>query len=398
MTIVKKATIVLLLFSMIPMSYISFQFYLNASSDLQEKVLSDLKGTAERQENRLDLRLAQNNERLMFIQSRSSIINNLNSDNQKGLNTALIDAKESNDHFKEVSALNLKGKVINSSNSDLVGKDYLGQEFFTQGKEKNDVNFILKEPDGSISSYLTGPIKTDDKTIGVLLIKTDNDTILSMTQDYSGLGDTGEIILVKKNKNGDAIPITPLRFNKNAAFSTYWPQDSSFPANQALKGTEAIFSNATDYRGKEIFAATRYINDGDWGMVVKIDKDEALSPLTQLRNTLSLQFLVVAVAIFFLSRYFAQFLTKPILSLQETAENLSKGQLSARANIYGNDELGELAKTFNQMATDIEISFNMLRDKVKEAKELREKLEVPSAEEEIERVEKEVKDLRKKIK
>lgn len=395
MSIVKKLTIAFLLLGLIPLIFVSTQFYLNAKDNFEKKALKDIEGISQRQQNRLALRLRQNEERLEFVKSRSSILNNLR--NPKELHFALMAAKETNEHFKEISVLDSKGQVIESTNQRLIGDDLSDKEFFTNGIYKNSPSQIIKESNGDIYGYLSGPIKESEKTTAVLVIKTDNDTIFSFIQDYSGLGETGEIILVKENSNGDAIPLTPLRFKADAALSSYWPQDSSFPSNTVLKGNEGVYANSIDYRGKEVFAATQYLASHSLGLITKIDRDEALQPLTDLRNKLFLQVLIVTGIIFISSRYVASFFAKPVINLRETADKLSKGDLSARANVYGDDELGDLSKTFNHMANDIEITFNMLRDRIKENQQLMSKLEAPSAKEELEKVEKEVKDLKGKI-
>lgn len=386
------------MFALVPLVYISIQFYTLARDNLTKKVLSDLAGTAERQENHLESRLAQRNERLVFIQSRSSIVNSAQTMDSVSLHNALKDAKESNNHFKDISILDLNGKVIGSTNAMLIGSNMSDEEFFDSSKEKNSVDIMFKDSDGSSAGYLAGPVKNGDKTLGVLLIKTDNDTILSWIKDYAGFGQTGEIILVGKDSNGKAIALTPLRFKPDAAFNLSWDQgETSFPAYEALNGIESTFTNTRDYRSAEVLAATRQINGTNWGIIVKKDQSEAFAPLTDLQNRLALRLIVVATIIFFGSRYLAHILTKPLLNLRETAENLSRGDLSARANIYGEDEFGQLAKTFNRMANEIEITFNLLRDKVRETRELQERLIKPEAKEEVERLEKQIQDLKEKL-
>ena len=47
-------------------------------------------------------------------------------------------------------------------------------------------------------------------------------------------------------------------------------------------------------------------------------------------------------------------LTDRIVNLSRTAEHLAQGHLNARAKVAGNDELASLARTFNDMAAELE--------------------------------------------
>lgn len=56
----------------------------------------------------------------------------------------------------------------------------------------------------------------------------------------------------------------------------------------------------------------------------------------------------------------SQGLTSPIRTLRAAARRMGSGDLSARAGVAGNDEIGELATQFNQMAEQLQISFDQL--------------------------------------
>ena len=55
---------------------------------------------------------------------------------------------------------------------------------------------------------------------------------------------------------------------------------------KAVQGTGA--GQYIDYRGKKVVGAWRYIPSLDWGMVAKIDADEAFADVTNLRNLVAL--------------------------------------------------------------------------------------------------------------
>ncbi|MGI9554245.1 MAG: ATP-binding protein, partial [Thermodesulfobacteriota bacterium] len=54
-------------------------------------------------------------------------------------------------------------------------------------------------------------------------------------------------------------------------------------------------------------------------------------------------------------------ISKPILELSGLAKNISKGDFTQKADIKTKDEIGDLAKTFNTMTTDLQTSRNNLQ-------------------------------------
>jgi signal transduction histidine kinase len=60
-------------------------------------------------------------------------------------------------------------------------------------------------------------------------------------------------------------------------------------------------------------------------------------------------------------------LTRPLLELVETTEQMSAGDLSVRTEIARRDELGQLARSFNRMAQQVESTVATLRNFVADA-------------------------------
>ncbi|MBW2334747.1 MAG: hypothetical protein JRF06_06565 [Deltaproteobacteria bacterium] len=95
-----------------------------------------------------------------------------------------------------------------------------------------------------------------------------------------------------------------MRFDADAALNRKVSKEAlELPINQALLKNEHLFTDSIDYRGQPVLAATRYIEEADWGLVVKIDKQEAFAPVTNLRNSLVFVIVITSIAILLVSFY-----------------------------------------------------------------------------------------------
>ncbi|MCC8141021.1 MAG: HAMP domain-containing protein [Lachnospiraceae bacterium] len=73
-------------------------------------------------------------------------------------------------------------------------------------------------------------------------------------------------------------------------------------------------------------------------------------------------FVVIVAVGAVLSIVLATFLTRPMDELSRTAKQISGGDLSERAQVSGEDEIGMLADNFNQMADELEQYIDQLKD------------------------------------
>ncbi|QCX33742.1 cell wall metabolism sensor histidine kinase WalK [Caloramator sp. E03] len=86
------------------------------------------------------------------------------------------------------------------------------------------------------------------------------------------------------------------------------------------------------------------------------------SPLNEIKSALKRVFFVIWMSAFFailisafIIYYFSErILIKPLDKINETAKLISKGEFERRVNLTSDDEIGDLAKSFNYMADSLE--------------------------------------------
>lgn len=103
------------------------------------------------------------------------------------------------------------------------------------------------------------------------------------------------------------------------------------------------FASAVIYNGARIGLVFRSISIGD-----------LVSNLDTLQMTIQMYFFALLVVVIGLGFLISEIISRPINRLQRAMLLSTRGDLSARARVSGNDEIAELAKTFNTMSEKIE--------------------------------------------
>ncbi|WP_165763889.1 sensor domain-containing diguanylate cyclase [Halalkalibacter urbisdiaboli] len=128
----------------------------------------------------------------------------------------------------------------------------------------------------------------------------------------------------------------------------------------------------TDEGGNHKYLSYSKIPLADWIVIVEDDIEDIKSPLKEL----AIKFFIVLLATLIVSLVFviiflSKWVTGPLQVILSTIKKVGTGDLEARMNIHSKDELGVLARTFNQMLVRI--------DKLMQAQEKANKLEVDNA-------------------
>jgi len=108
-----------------------------------------------------------------------------------------------------------------------------------------------------------------------------------------------------------------------------------------------------DYRGKDAFMVWRYIPTLEWGIVVKMDTEEAMEPILVVRNQILLFSGIIVIIMIFFSSFISKSIIFPIRQLTEVAEGISKGDMDVKWVIKSKDEIGDLSESFERMLAAI---------------------------------------------
>ena len=128
---------------------------------------------------------------------------------------------------------------------------------------------------------------------------------------------------------------------------------------RVLRGAESIVPSAHTGRhvcrnGEEMFGQAYPLASVGWSTLIELDAAEALRPLTRLEGKLLGVSLAVALTALLLLFFPVQYLVRPLGELQRMAFKIKEGDFTVRNQIRSEDEIGNLARTFNLMAEAIE--------------------------------------------
>jgi len=229
------------------------------------------------------------------------------------------------------------------------------QEELVPGRSGAEYRGLQSIEGGGLAVRFAAPLDRDGQRVGTVEVVLSAHELIDVTQDLAGLGTTGEIVIAYAVSDDSAVIVNPLRHLEGGPLTRkIGLQGATEPTARAVlghsRGTEA---DAIDYRGKRVWAATRFLPDLGWGLVVKFDADEQEQPFVELRSymvTLALSLSAFAILI---GTILGLQLARPIHALAEVANRIRSGELDARSNATSNDELGQLARTFDQMAQQL---------------------------------------------
>lgn len=353
MNIRRKLTTLMLLIGLVPLVLVGVIAYVTISSEITNRAESQLNSIAIKQEQKINALLQRKQEEVINLSNRYDLqvaigqYLTTNSGADHDAITALIrDKKAQVTGIEAIHITNLNHQIIASTQSSSVGQQFENKPYRTDSTHESVIT-VREDKDGINKLFITTDINVNKKESAVLNMVFRIDDIVAAVQDYTGLGDTGETVVAARDEHGDAISLFPLRFDTAAALQT------KLNDLQLFNRGDSVQKDRIDYRGHHVMVATSYTGFADWVVAAKIDVNEALAPITQLRNTLIIILVVSSLAIIVSALWLAKSFTRPILRIARIAQQIGKGDLSARVGLDRNDELGALGQSIDSMGSNL---------------------------------------------
>jgi PAS domain S-box-containing protein len=213
------------------------------------------------------------------------------------------------------------------------------------------------------AAALTSDGTSSGKLVGVLQVRLKADPMVRLTRDRGGLGVSGETLIAIRDAEGVVRVLRPSGSGTPPAWTGVELGGSADPVSLAMAGLEGTYSEGiVDSSGEEVWAVVRYLPETNWGLVVKIDASEGGEPALAYADNLTDVVISLAALAILLGTVMGLRFAKPIHELANAAERIKDGDLSVRAPATAQDEVGLLARNFNQMAEELEQQVSLLRE------------------------------------
>jgi len=348
-----KLTLFMLAVGIIPTLLVGVIAFLTTSADLRAKTTDQLVSTAVKQEQKISGLLQQRQEDVTTLTNRFDLqsvlgqyLASAKASDQSALDKILQDRKAQLPDMQAVTVMDLNGKVIATTSDENRAKTLSLGDYYNNTNEETAISVREDSRDNINKLYIATKISVNKNESGVMLAVFRMDNIIAAVQDYTGLGATGETVVAFKGANDQAISLFPLRFDTDAALSRHLDALALFDTSEATH-------TATDYRGREVIVASRTIGFADWVLATKIDTDEALVSIIQLRNSLITILLVSSAAVFVAALWLTRSFTRPILYLANVAQRIGRGEFGGRVDLWRSDEIGTLGDSINTMSVSL---------------------------------------------
>ncbi len=352
---------------------LTFGVFMSRSVDVRhgEDAVNRLAGLAESRKDALENVISGWRERVLLIASRTQLRRSLADYNQSRspaevirITQILEDAIGSVTTVASLAVYDADGRLVAAAGP---GADSTLANLTRRAPadSADEVRFqgVSFTPDAQPQvGYLTDLILEDER-VGALFVLLNCQELRDLTQNFIGLGDTGEVLIAMRDEGGAALTLHPLRHESVGGSGPTRLQGVDDPLVRALDRDEGVYSEGVvDYRGEPVWAATRYLPETGWGLVVKFDAAEQGASTTEFRKMMTNLGLSLAAFAILVGVVLGLRFAKPIHDLAETANRIRGGELDARAPVAREDEIGLLARTFNQMTDELEERMTLLNE------------------------------------
>jgi len=269
---------------------------------------------------------------------------------------------------EELFIIDLNGNIVLSTNKAHEGQSQAGTRHFIHGKSRVTQNIYTSPLNGKPTITIATPLfNKRQRRVGVLASHLNLARIDRIILERKGLGESGETYLVNTS---NVLVAAEARLD-----------GKEFPEGVRSRGIDTALQQKDgsglylNYAGIPVIGVYRWVDDQNVALLVEMSQAEAFSPARQLAWTIlligSVSAGLLTIGVYLLARQIA----RPILAITDTATRVAAGDLNQTAPVLAQDEVGVLARAFNQMTGQLRLLYEGLNDKVAELNQAQDELQ-----------------------
>lgn len=215
---------------------------------------------------------------------------------------------------------------------------------------------------GDLRVGLVTPITNPEGgVVGLLVSEVGMNRVVELLQVHEEFGRSSEAFLVQPGIDGRAEYISSLRFVDDA-FGRLGPADPGAPVNLSLETPMPTVVEGRDYRGVESVYGIAMIEETGWGLVLRVDADEAFGISKSIRTLVLVGSSLAVVALLFGWAVLLRPLVARIRNTAAASDRVAAGDYTSRIGDRTPDEVGEVARAIDRLAADLEEDIRMRND------------------------------------
>jgi PAS domain S-box-containing protein len=356
-----KMTLIFILFAILLLTSLGLITYQNARASLRAAAISELLATSIEKEAFLKEWVADNESTIQSIASQphlqdtvSRLISFPKDDEPDSLvmtdiRTDLLNWTSENEHFISLQVIASRdGQVLISTSPNDEGKFRESAQYYLQALQGAYVeNPFYDLTLGRNIMVVSAPVFTPEGSLLAVLAGTlDLDEVNTIIRRRSGLHRTDDTYLV----NTSNLFITQPRLQPDATVLQSGVHTQAVTA--CLEHAKGVIE-APDYRDIPAIVVYRWLADRQICLITKIDQSEAYASSLALRDNILIAGVGILLAASLVAVFLSRSVTRPVLELTRAAGQISQGNLAVCIQEKTGDEIGELGRSFNQMAASI---------------------------------------------
>ncbi|MBI5307964.1 MAG: HAMP domain-containing protein [Planctomycetes bacterium] len=366
----RRLIFIFLLCSFAPLLLLRFVAFPKAQMDLEEALIRNLEGVKQKQAEIVTMWFGERKHDAKVIGRNAAAV-------------LYLEMLRTEYGFKDVHIVTPDGLVLVSTEQKLTGTSMLDYDYckealggnvfvsriqsYTQDKGGG---LVAKTPAMFISAPTTD---ANNSTSGAIILRVDT-APLSEIMKSANLGKTGETFLI----NSDGYMLTESRFTLDLrkaglvrektplALRVAEPQSRRLTdgVSRCLSGRDGYNAEGyVNYDNNKVLGAWRWIPEYNCGLLAQIDVREGYGAVYNLKKFVLTMQMVLAFPLTLIAFYVGKWVSAPIRRITEATRKITSGDLRQRVKSRGkNDEVGELARSFNVMAESLEEKTIKLRN------------------------------------
>lgn len=179
--------------------------------------------------------------------------------------------------------------------------------------------------------------------IGVAAIQLPIDQMNGIMNNSSGLGDTGEVMVV----GSDHLMRSNLRLTKEDEILVM--KNDTAQVKKALEGESGVMLDAVDMQGNSVVAAYMPLDimGVRWAAVARLSYSEIMEPMYDLRNKIILEVLAIIVGVLLLGHFIARSIVRRVNTMSTALLDMAEDRNVHVPFQDARDEIGAIARSVN---------------------------------------------------